>query len=186
MLAESRSLSGRERNNCLLNLREGCERSPEFADLSARSGFESADDARALEIVDWDHDDDLDVWVRNRTSPQLRYLQNQCPEPGRFLALRLEDVQCNRDAIGPPVELHLDEGAATPLIRTVRAGQGFLSQSSKWIHFGAGNAEKISRVVVHWPGGDSDSYDDLMLDQFYERCAYQLTPLRSAALSRGR
>ena len=31
------------------------------------------------------------------------------------------------------------------------AGEGFLSQSSKWLHFGIGPAATIQRVIVRWP-----------------------------------
>ncbi|MDG2122868.1 MAG: ASPIC/UnbV domain-containing protein, partial [Verrucomicrobiales bacterium] len=41
-----------------------------------------------------------------------------------------------------------------------RAGDAFLSQSSKWLHFGCGE-KQISRVDVSWPGGDSENFKGL-------------------------
>ena len=55
LLASGRSLSGRERNCCFLNLGGST-----FADVSAVSGFDFPDDARGLAVVDWDADGDLD------------------------------------------------------------------------------------------------------------------------------
>jgi len=39
------------------------------------------------------------------------------------------------------------------LVKSVRAGEGFISQSSKWLHFGMGNADGEIEVVVRWPDG---------------------------------
>ena len=42
---------------------------------------------------------------------------------------------------------------------TVRAGTGFLSQSSKWLHFGLGSgAPEVRLVRVRWPGGNSETF----------------------------
>ena len=105
MLRDGRSWSGRERNCVFLN----CGTMP-FADISAASGLDFPDDARAMSLVDWDHDGDLDVWLRNRTAPRLRLMLNGLNGAGRrpaFLALRLEGTECNRDAIGARVEVAL-------------------------------------------------------------------------------
>ena len=103
-----------------------------------------------MAITDWDHDGDLDFWVSNRNGPQIRFLQNNYDGNQRSLTLRLEGRSVNRDAIGARVELHLRDGRPSQL-RTVRAGSGFLSQSSKWIHFGLATSDQIDRLVVRWP-----------------------------------
>jgi len=60
---EHHSWSGRERNCAFLNC--GGSR---FADVSAISGLDFADDGRALAVVDWDQDGNLDLWFHNRTA----------------------------------------------------------------------------------------------------------------------
>ena len=71
MIRRGMSFSGRERNRCFLNLRQG-----EFADVSAASGLDLVDDARGTALVDWDQDGDLDIWLSNRTSPSVRLMRN--------------------------------------------------------------------------------------------------------------
>jgi Tfp pilus assembly protein PilF/peroxiredoxin len=152
MLQQGRSWSGRERNVCFLNTRGG-----RFADISAASGFDFPDDARAIALCDWDQDGRVDLWVSNRNAPRLRFLRNDSGSPGRYLALRLagDGRRTSRDAIGARVEVRPAGAEERPLVKTLRAGEGFLSQSSKWLSFGLGESESIASVTVRWPGGET-------------------------------
>lgn len=158
-----KSFSGRERNMCFLNT--GGVR---FADVSAIAGLDYPDDARAACLADWDRDGDLDLWVANRGGPQVRLLRNDAPGTSHFLALRLEGVESNRDAIGARVEVHVPGESAAPLLRTVRAGDGFLSQSSKWLHFGLAGATRVQRLVVRWPNGQAEEFAIGAVDAHYK------------------
>ena len=62
----------------------------------------------------------------------------------------------SRDAIGARVELVLAGG--TPVVETLRAGEGFIAQSSKRLHFGLGAEDAVEAVVVHWPGGRAETF----------------------------
>lgn len=145
MIAAGGSFSGRERNCAFLNTRDGA-----FADMSFGSGFGLGDDARALLPVDWDQDGDLDLFVTNRGAPMLRFLRNDAGQGQGWIALRLEGVASNRDAIGARVELL---GAHGPQSRTVSAGYGFLAQGTRWLHFGLGDQAGPVNLRVHWPSG---------------------------------
>ncbi len=140
------SWSGHERNCCYLNL-DGAS----FADVSALSGLDFTDDGRAVAAVDWDHDGDLDLWYKNRSGPQLRFMRNDYSPGGHYIAVKLSGTSCNRDGVGATVEVHV---AGRRLSRTVTAGDAYLSQSSKWLHFGLADSDIIDRVVIRWPGGD--------------------------------
>ena len=128
----------------------------QFADVSAIAGFDLPDDGRALAQVDWDDDGDLDCWISNRNGPQLRFLENRTNELStdrHFLKVHLVGVDSNRDAVGARVTLFLRGDLDRPLTRTVRAGDSFLSQSSKRLHFGLGVRSEIDRLEVTWPAG---------------------------------
>jgi Flp pilus assembly protein TadD len=163
MLDGGRSFSGRERNCCFLNTRGSKSAVNRFADISALSGLDFPDDGRAVALVDWDHDGDVDLWISNRNAPRLRLLRNELPRSNGYLALRLRGngTTTNRDAIGARVQVVVksDEGPSgeVKLINTLRAGEGFLAQSSKWLHFGLGKAQRIEKVVVDWPTSVSES-----------------------------
>lgn len=170
MIREGRSWSGHERHCSFLNL--GGKR---FVDISAVSGLDFPDDGRAIAIVDWDFDGLLDLWIRSRTGPRLRLMRNQSPSENHFLALHLSGRTSNRDGIGARVELYLRDKAGRKLIKTSHAGGGYLSQSSKWIHFGLGQCTELDRVVVRWPGGEPQTFTDLQVDRRYRLIQGRLT-----------
>jgi alkyl hydroperoxide reductase subunit AhpC len=155
---EGASWSGHERNCCFANL--GGE---SFADVSFASGLDFLDDGRAVASVDWDGDGDLDLWLKNRTGPQLRFMRND-HGGGHFIVLQLEGSRANRDAVGARVTVHADRKSFT---REVAAGGGYLSQSSRRLHFGLGEIDSVERIVVRWPGGEVESLDGVPVGRRY-------------------
>lgn len=160
LIREGVSFSGDERNNLFLNMgdRKG------FCDVSASSGFDFKDDGRGMALTDWDGDGDLDAIVSNRNAPQIRFLRNDVPKnQHRWVGIRLTGTgNTNRDAIGARVTVKIPGQA--PLIRTLRAGEGFQTQNSKWLHFGLGQIDSIESVAVSWPGGDTEAFTGIRLD----------------------
>jgi hypothetical protein len=140
------SFSGRERNCVFLNTG-----GPRFADVSAVTGLDFADDGRAVGLTDWDQDGDVDMWLANRTAPRLRLVRNDLPHTNGRVAIQLVGTTCNRDAVGARVELYLDGPEPRRLTETLRAGDGFLSQSTKWLHFGVGRAARESWSALTSP-----------------------------------
>ena len=161
LVREGSSWSGREANCAHLNLGDG-----HFVDISRVSGLDFKDDARALARVDWDGDGDLDLWIANRSAPQLRFMRNDSDvgrdAPRHALELRLTGRDVNRDAIGARVEARVGERR---LVRVVQAGTGYISQSSRRVHIGLGEAERVDELTVSWPDGSEQSFQDLPVDQ---------------------
>ena len=169
LIEDGESWSGNERNCAFLNLGPISSEDVRFATVSAVTGLRFLDDGRAHALVDWDYDGDLDIWTTNRTSPRLRFLRNDASGNHHFLAIRLSGRQCNRDAIGARVEVILPAAAGKKrLVRTLRAGEGFLAQSSKWLHFGLGDNSAVEAIVVDWPGGERQTVRGLLVDSFYK------------------
>jgi tetratricopeptide (TPR) repeat protein len=162
LLHENKSFSGNETNNAFLN----CGKNNPFADVSSTIGWDFADDARAIGLIDYDHDGDLDLFVTNRTAPRIRLLQNNLRSESNFLSLHLTGAAKTtpRDAIGARVEVHLEK-QLIPHLRTLHAGQSFLAQSSRWLHFGLGKDAVIEKVVVHWPGSGSQTFTSIKANQ---------------------
>jgi len=148
------SFSGRERNCAFLNV--GGET---FADASAALGLDLEEDSRGMAVCDWDHDGDIDLWLTNRTAPKVQMLQNG--SGGRSVSFLLEGDPtkgCPRDAAGARVVLEVGGELRT---RTVHLGDGFLSQSSRWLVFGLGEGI-LEKVRVVWPGGAEEEFTGAM------------------------
>ena len=128
MFGEGRSFSGHERNCCYLNPGNSSAAAGKFANISAASGLDYPDDARAIILLDWDQDGDLDVWASNRNAPRLRLLRNEIPKSGNFINLSLvgNGTTTNRDAIGARVEIVVDpsEGKNMPTLRCTTVANG--------------------------------------------------------------
>lgn len=168
LLREGHSFSGHEKNCAFLNSRDN-----RFANASSITGLDFDDDARSIGVTDWDQDGDLDIWFHNRTGPRLRLMQNQtntvASKNGQhFVAFRLQGTSSNRDAIGARVTVFV-EGDDRPLVQTLYAGDAYLSQSTKWIHFGLGKTQKIEKVSIRWPSGLVEEISNLRIN-----CRYQI------------
>ena len=159
VMVEGASWSGREKNCAFLNLGER-----RFANVSGLSAANFPDDARAAAAVDWDDDGRLDLMVKNRTGPRLRFLRNTGPEEAGWLKLDLRGTECNRDAIGASVTV---AAGGREYRQTLHAGEGYLSQSSKRLHFGLGEAASVERVSVRWPGGETEVFEGPALNGRY-------------------
>lgn len=160
--AQGRTWSGHEKDCCFLNLGGGS-----FADISTVSGIDLADDGRGVAVVDWDQDGRQDLWVSARTAPRIRLLHNEVPAAGHYLALHLEGTQVNRDAIGARVRVRTRTDLPGMSLKSVRAGEGYLSQSSKWLHFGLGNDATPVDLDVIWPDGTTQQLSGLKADRRY-------------------
>ena len=166
---EGRGWSGHERNSFFLNTKDG-----RFADASSVFGWDCADDGRGIATTDWDHDGDLDVWTTARSAPRVRLLRNDYVtdanrKASHFLSVKLAGVTDNRDAVGARIVVELQKhGKATRLTKTIRAGEGFLSQHSKRIHFGLGDHDAKVDVTIRWPSGETQTYQDLLPDNHYD------------------
>ncbi|MFT7633174.1 MAG: tetratricopeptide (TPR) repeat protein, partial [Mariniblastus sp.] len=158
---EGYSLSSRQRNRCYLSIGE-----MGFANFSALSGVDLPDDARAVATTDWDGDGDADLVISCRSAPQIRILCNQINSINQSVHFDLKGTLSNRDAIGSRIELYLN-GEPKPLIKSLTAGSGNLSQSSKRLMFGVGQNRTIERAVVTWPNGHSQVFDDISVNRRY-------------------
>ncbi len=167
LLMNGNSLSGRERNSLFLHCGNRLDLKPQrMANASTATGFAYEDDTRGVVTVDWDFDGDLDVWLTNRTAPRLRFLRNELSADATWIAFKLEGTTSNRDGIG--ARLTLETASGRKLRRSRRAGEGFLSQNSAWVHVGLGRESGEVTLQVDWSDGQSETFAGLSTKAYWQ------------------
>ena len=146
----------RQRNLLLHN--EGAR----FRETSGEAGapFQLSEVGRGAAFGDIDNDGRLDIVIANNNGP-VRLLMNETTPAGHWLAIRLQGVKCNRDAIGARVAV-LREGQK-PLWGRTHTDGSYLSASDIRVHFGLGVASEV-QVLVEWPDGSKEKWDHLRPD----------------------
>lgn len=160
VMDEGASYNGWERNTAFHNF-DG----QQLIDASSTIGFDTLDDFHSVALADWDDDGREDAIVRSRTAPRLRFFRNQGATQNHFVAISLVGTKVHHEAFGARVTLTVD---GKLLQKTMHAGEGYLAQSSRRLHFGLGTAKRIEQLEVHWPDGSVDRHSDLAVDQRYE------------------
>jgi hypothetical protein len=135
-----------------------------FREVSREVGGSVLDakSSRGTAFGDYDNDGDLDVLIVN-VDDRPTLLRNDTAG-GRWITVRLEGTESNRDAIGSRVTL---EAAGSRQIAEVRSGGSYLSHNDNRAHFGLGDARQVDRLVIRWPNGRTETAMGLMSNQFY-------------------
>lgn len=134
-----------------------------FEDVSPLAGPGIAErySSRGAAFGDFDNDGDIDLLVMNMgEAPSL--LRNDLPAgSGRWVQLRLEGTKSNRSAIGAVVTL---EAGGQRQTKTLLSQSSYISQNDLRIHFGLGNADRIERLRVAWPNGQTEEFSGATVD----------------------
>src|SRR5581483_352932 len=153
LIRSDASWSALERNVFCANNHNGT-----FSDIAGAIGLDFPDDSRSFALADLDHDGRLEIILKNRNAPQIRILHNVMQELGNSIAFRLRGQKSNRDAIGTAITI---EAAGHRQTKYLQAGSGFLSQHSKELFFGIGDAKENSRAIVRWPSGLTQTFEQI-------------------------
>jgi hypothetical protein len=126
-------------------------------------GKPAARSGRCAAVADFDGDGQLDL-IANNFNDHPYYFRNHFPSKN-WIAFRLRGSKSNRDAIGTVVTLHADSGT---MVRQVQGAGGYLSQSSKTVHFGVGARMKVDWVEIVWPSGIRQRLDNPALNRRHD------------------
>jgi tetratricopeptide (TPR) repeat protein len=116
---------------------------------------------RAVARCDWNRDGKNDLFVGHLLDASS-LLTNTTPETGRFLSIRLFGVESSRDAIGTTVEATFGDRT---IVRQLTAGDGYQASNERRLIFGTGSRETIRKLVVRWPSGLVQTFDETATNQ---------------------
>ncbi len=141
--------------------------------------FREPHNARGLAVGDLDNDGKPDVVVSHLNEP-VAVLRNVSPTEGRhWIGVQLARPK-HAAAVGARVVVETPGGRQT---KFVLGGASYGSTHDSRLLFGLGTDEKIDKVTVWWPSGESHEIDGLAADAYWvvtegERRARKIEPVR--------
>ena len=136
-----------------------------FTLVSEGTVIASMEGSYGVATSDLNRDGQIDVFVNNRggiVGNQL--LINQGNAQHHWVNLKLKGTISNGSAIGARVQLICGEQRYTD---EISGGSGYASQNSLTLHFGLGSHEMIDQVIVRWPNGLTETYEEVTADRTY-------------------
>ncbi len=133
-----------------------------FQDSSKQWGLDEVGVSFGAAMGDLDGDGDLDLIVNNFESAPSLY-RNRSRTGGR-LVFRLRGTTSNRYGIGATVRV---ETSGLQHVRYHTLSRGFMSADNPEVHFGLGEDQRITRVIVNWPSGIRQELDDVSVNHIH-------------------
>jgi hypothetical protein len=122
--------------------------------------------SRGLAVADYDNDGAMDILIAH-LGAGVQLLHNEM-QTGRWLKVRLRSRTADDRPLGfgdgSKVIAHLGD----VVLRRAVASASYLSQSSRVLHFGLGNATNVDRLEVRWHAGQTAWFTNLEANATWE------------------
>jgi hypothetical protein len=141
-----------------------------FQDVTTSGGFGHLQKGHGVAFGDLDNDGDQDIytviggWFTGDT-----YQSALFHNPGhgnRWVTLILEGTRSNRLAVGARLRIRVVTPGGPRDIHQLVSGGGSFGDSSLQVETGLGDATAIEAVEVKWPGGGTEVFRGVPMDQF--------------------
>jgi hypothetical protein len=132
----------------------------EFENVGERWGLGQTGVAFGAAFGDLSGDGNLDLVYTNYEGG-LAVLRNE-NDTGHRVIIELRGTLSNRFGVGAMVRI---ESALGVQVRQLVLARGYLSSSEPSLHFGLGHDTSLRRMVVTWPSGHQQVFENLPADQ---------------------
>lgn len=134
-----------------------------FQDVSQNAGpyFQSKFLGRATAAGDIDNDGDADLLATHEIKPAA-LLQNESPMQGKSVRLRFIGVKGPREPLGCTLKVVTGD---VEQILVIPAGGSYQASSDPRVIVPAGNATSIQSLVLTWPDGSREEWNDLPIQR---------------------
>lgn len=116
--------------------------------------------ARGLATADFDKDGDLDLLITENGGPAHLW-RNDVAEPA-YLRVDVKGVESNLNGIGTEIIAVVD---GLRMVRRVRTGSSYLSNSERAVSFGLGNNSQVDSLIVKWPNSEPEIFTQIPKNQ---------------------
>ena len=139
------------------------QRNGKFEDISEKAGPGVLDrhSSRGVAVGDIDNDGAVEILINNQGERPSLLRQTGKP-PGNWALVQLIGTSSNRSAIGARVRVTAGGMTQTD---EVRSGGGYNSQNDLRLHFGLGEAKRVEKIEIRWPGGRQEEKSDLAVNE---------------------
>lgn len=131
-----------------------------FEDASQKWGLDHKGASYGAVSADFDLDGDLDLAVMNLEENVAIYRNDG--SVGAQLIVQLQGATANRLGVGAIVKVEVGD---QKWIRQLMPGTGYHSYDQPILHFGLGDAKRIDKITVSWPGGAKQSFANVAVDR---------------------
>ena len=136
----------------------------QIGDVTGRTGYWNKKLlGRTMALLDYDRDRAMDIVVNHLDHPTV-LLRNQTTTPGHWIQFEFVGTTSERDAIGLQVTV---SAANSSVSQWVTAGDGYFCTDQAIVDLGLGEHDGPVSVNVRWPGGKSQTFRDLRVDERY-------------------
>lgn len=109
--------------------------------------------------ADINNDGLLDLLVIDTTLAV--YKQRSSGNRNNYVDIELQSVTSNKSAIGAKAYVYADDNI---YYQQVISGRGLLMQDPLRLHFGIGHAKDVDSVVVQWPDGSRETFNNIAVN----------------------
>ena len=134
----------------------------EFENASRDWGVDKKGISFGAALGDLSGDGNLDIVYTNYKAG-VTILRNDC-DSGHVVNVDLRGTVSNRYGVGATVRI---ESALGVQVRQLTLARGYMSSSEPMLHFGTGADTRIARMVVNWPSGHVQTFENLEVDRRY-------------------